>query len=298
MRIKLLSLALLTTSFAYAQSWNLTGNSGIDSSTNFIGTTDAKDFVIKTNSIERIRINPSGNIGIGIAPSPNRALNFFGNTEFVTDVTSRDSYHFFNNAQNINGGMDLMWLKYDKYQSNDIGILTLSTPLSSGDWAKPVFSVRNSGKVFIGIAWDNYALSGCSDCNSYRLFVRDGIKAEKVKVDIASANGWADYVFKKHYKLNTLDEVEKYITENGHLPNIPSAEEVVKNGINLGEMDAKLLEKIEELTLYSIGQSKQLKSQQEQIERLQQENKTLKSQAEKIEKLEQQVLQLLKNKDL
>jgi hypothetical protein len=91
------------------------------------------------------------------------------------------------------------------------------------------------------------------------------IYAKEVEV---KANVWADYVFKKDYKLRTLEEVEKHIEEKGHLPNIPSASEVEKNGINLGEMDAKLLEKIEELTLYSIEQNKQLQKQSYEIAEL------------------------------
>jgi hypothetical protein len=125
-------------------------------------------------------------------------------------------------------------------------------------------------------------MPACSDCNEYRLFVQDGIRTEKVKIDVASANNWADYVFKKEYKLRSLEEVEKHIEENGHLPNIPSAEDVVKNGINVAEMDAKLLEKIEELTLtlYSIEQ-----------------NKKLQNQAEKIDKLEKQLSQITSEKN-
>ena len=88
-------------------------------------------------------------------------------------------------------------------------------------------------------------------------------KEVEVKLDV-----WADYVFKKNYKLRTLEEVEKHIQENGHLPNIPSASEVEKNGINIGEMNTKLLEKIEELTLYSIEQNKLIKEQQKRIEAL------------------------------
>ncbi|GAB0155167.1 hypothetical protein CHRYSEOSP005_04270 [Chryseobacterium sp. Alg-005] len=91
------------------------------------------------------------------------------------------------------------------------------------------------------------------------------IYAKEVEV---KANVWADYVFKKDYKLASLEEVEKHIEEKGHLPNIPSAEEVTKKGINVAEMDSKLLEKIEELTLYSIEQSKRLKQQSEKIEKL------------------------------
>lgn len=62
--------------------------------------------------------------------------------------------------------------------------------------------------------------------------------------------GWSDFVFNDDYDLPTLQEVEKHIREKGHLKNIPSAKEVEENGIQLGEMNAKLLPKIEELTLY------------------------------------------------
>lgn len=138
--------------------------------------------------------------------------------------------------------------------------------------------VTSDGRITMG-----GATLSCPDCSDYRLFVKDGIRTEKIKIDIASANGWADYVFKKDYKLATLEEVEKHINDKGHLPNIPSAEEVVKNGLNLGEMDAKLLEKIEELTLYSIDLNKkngvlnnQLQQQQQAIDKL----------LQKVEKLE------------
>jgi hypothetical protein len=260
MRKKLLFALLAVSNLCLAQ-WNLSGNSG-NTPDNFIGTTDANDFVVKTNNIERMRINPSGNMGIGIAPSPNRALNFWGNIEFNTDTVTRDGYHFFSSGQNVGSGLDLMWLKYVNYQPNDVGLLTLATPQYAGDFPRGVFSVRANGKTFVGLL--NYSPTGCTDCNDYRLFVQNGIRTEKVKVDVASANGWADYVFRKNYQLRSLEEVERHIEEEGHLPGVPSADEVVKNGINLGEMDAKLLEKIEELTLYVIQLNKEIKQLKEE----------------------------------
>ncbi|WP_264537743.1 hypothetical protein [Flavobacterium sp. N1736] len=80
----------------------------------------------------------------------------------------------------------------------------------------------------------------------------------------------------------TLAEVENHIKEKGHLENIPSEEEVLKNGINLGEMNAKLLQKIEELTLYTIQQSKE-------IQDLKEENKSLKLLSERLAILEQKL---------
>ena len=72
---------------------------------------------------------------------------------------------------------------------------------------------------------------------------------------------WKDEVFKDDYNLLSINEVEKYISENGHLPDIPSEAEVMENGINVGEMNALLLQKIEELTLYVIELEKKIENQ-------------------------------------
>ncbi|MBI9055987.1 MAG: hypothetical protein JEY96_19355 [Bacteroidales bacterium] len=100
---------------------------------------------------------------------------------------------------------------------------------------------------------------------------------------IVTTEGWSDFVFNKDYKLKDLEEVESYIEENNHLPDIPSEKEVQENGIQLGEMDAKLLQKIEELTLYMIEQNKKTDNLIEKVETLESENIELK---EKITKLE------------
>ncbi len=89
---------------------------------------------------------------------------------------------------------------------------------------------------------------------------------------------WPDYVFKPTYQLTPLSDVNTYINENHHLPEMPSAEQVSKNGLNLGEMNEKLLKKVEELTLYLIEKDNKdkekdikLQSQQEQINQLKQQ---------------------------
>ncbi|WP_291110877.1 hypothetical protein [Dysgonomonas sp. UBA7710] len=93
------------------------------------------------------------------------------------------------------------------------------------------------------------------------------IRSKEVKIE---ATGWSDFVFNKNYDLPKLSEVEKHINEKQHLPGIPSEKEVLENGISVGEMQAKLLQKIEELTLYVITQDKRIKA-------LEEENHTLKS---------------------
>jgi len=121
-----------------------------------------------------------------------------------------------------------------------------------------------NGKVIIGTP------SGGSP-GSYKLYVQQGILTEKVKVAVDGTAQWADHVFAPSYKLRSLDEVESFINKNKHLPGIPSAEEVVKEGVDLGTMDARLLEKIEELTLYVIGLKKDM-------EKMKKENESLKNQ--------------------
>ena len=101
---------------------------------------------------------------------------------------------------------------------------------------------------------------------NYKLFVETGIRTRKVKVDIIA---WPDYVFNPTYKLPTLNELEKYLLKNQHLPDVPSAADVEKNGIDLGDNQTILLKKVEELTLYMIELNKK-------VEALAKENEALK----------------------
>ena len=113
---------------------------------------------------------------------------------------------------------------------------------------------NNNYLLFIA---DNGDVSiGTNDAQGYNLAVkgRDGIIAEEVTVKLHG--NWPDFVFKKDYGLMSLNDVEAYITENSHLPNVPSEKEIQEDGIKLGEMDAVLLRKIEELTLYTLEQQK------------------------------------------
>jgi hypothetical protein len=97
--------------------------------------------------------------------------------------------------------------------------------------------------------------------DNYRVSVNGAIRAHRVRV----YTNWADYVFDKTYDLPTLEEVENHIVEKGHLIDIPSATEVEENGIELGEMNKLLLQKIEELTLYVIDLNKELKELKSKI---------------------------------
>ena len=133
---------------------------------------------------------------------------------------------------------------------------------------------------------------GTTNPGSWRLAVNGQIRAKEIKVE----TGWSDFVFYDNYNLPTLKEVEKYIKEKGHLKDIPSAKEVEKHGIFLGEMDAKLLQKIEELTLYTIEQEKKIKSQENKISALEKSSSKIEKQQKEIEKLKTLVKKILKDK--
>ncbi|MES2765447.1 MAG: hypothetical protein V4642_06255 [Bacteroidota bacterium] len=158
---------------------------------------------------------------------------------------------------------------------NRLGEMYLRTfaPGSDDNWkATNVISMDATGHVAIG----NYIPQNPETNEKYKLWV-DGtvgvngsIKAQEVEV---VTNVWPDYVFKKGYILAPLSEVEQHIAETGHLPGIPSEAEVKKNGVNLGEMQVKLLEKIEEMTLRMIEQEKRLQALEEENKKLRETNK-------------------------
>jgi len=127
---------------------------------------------------------------------------------------------------------------------NEIDALSGGLYLNSNSHKK-VILCKNGGSVGIGTD---------TPSSSYKLSVNGGIRAKEVVVEA----GWSDFVFEKGYDLKSLGEVEEFINKNGHLPEIPNAEEIAENGVNLGEIESKLLMKIEELTLYIIDQNKRL----------------------------------------
>jgi hypothetical protein len=99
----------------------------------------------------------------------------------------------------------------------------------------------------------------------YKMAISGGIITEKVRVATNGTTFWADFVFDKKYKLRPLSEVEKFIKTNQHLPEIPSTSDVTKNGIDLAETQALLLQKVEELTLYVIHQNKKIERLEKKV---------------------------------
>ncbi|WP_278009089.1 hypothetical protein [Flavobacterium gyeonganense] len=176
-------------------------------------------------------------------------------------------------------------LVFEVYENDEAGILTLPKPDSyltiGGTQAWPIpyrLMVKNGNSKFEGTVYVDTNLGiGTSNFtdgpDTYRLSVKGKVRAEEVKV----YNTWADYVFANNYDLKPLAKVEEYITQNGHLPNVPSAKEITEKGLELGEMAKIQQEKIEELTLYLIQQNKQLEEQKAVFNTTEQRNGRIKS---------------------
>tara|TARA_R110000796_G_scaffold250650_2_gene380102 strand:+ start:159 stop:995 length:837 start_codon:yes stop_codon:yes gene_type:complete len=188
-----------------------------------------------------MRLLANGNVGIGTV-SPSAKLEVFGGDLLMKAFDNDAGDIIFQTRSDVQ--LARIW------SSPANGVSGLS--LSSGDNIPDVY-ISNYGNVGIGTINPNTKLT-----------VKGAIHAEEVKVDLSVPA--PDYVFKEDYKLKTLEETQQYIKENGHLPNIPSAQDFEENGIELGEMNMKLLEKIEELTLYILEQNQKIDKQQKRLE--------------------------------
>ena len=128
-----------------------------------------------------------------------------------------------------------------------------------------------TGDTYLATSTGNVGIGTSS--TSYKLAVNGTIRAKEVVVD----TGWSDYVFEDGYRLAPLNEVEARIKTDKHLPGIPSAAEVAEHGVSVGEMQSRLLAKVEELTLHLIAQEKQLTAQTAAIAELRHENLELRA---------------------
>jgi hypothetical protein len=208
-------------------------------------------------------IASNGNVAIGTDPTPDHKLNVAGKT-LVHGSTVHDLFDAINNQNNVASGSSVIWAayKWGSTQNNNPMLLQATGAFPGGGQDR--FVVKNNGEVVIGNAFSFL------DPNKYRLYVEKGILTERVKVAIQGTADWADYVFDENYRLKSLDEVESFVKSNKHLPGVPSAAQLVKDGgIDVNQMFAKQMEKIEELTLYMIQLKKENKELREAIEKLQ-----------------------------
>lgn len=249
-------------------------------------TTDSND---DYNSLSILRSN--GNVGIGtttpsqkldvngriIVSKPYDAIGFETNGLILRNSTMMDN-------TSVNG----ISLATSKAINYGYSINTIRTLNGQGNFNIKYHNNSISGKSRFFIDQNGKVGIGTTSTGNHKLAVEGSIGAREIKVE--AYPNWSDFVFEKSYNLPTLKEVEEHIKEKGHLKDIPNAEEIKKNGFFLGEMDAKLLQKIEELTLYTIEQEKKLKIQEKKIDALEKKNS-------EIEELKSLVHKLLKDKN-
>ena len=165
---------------------------------------------------------------------------------FLVDATYASGYIFRGRHNDINkftisgnGDIDM------KGSLDAIGDINTTGVLNAAQ-------IKTTGQVRIGDMGD---VTNINNLDSYGLLVNSGIMSKRVKC--ALVDNWSDYVFEEDYELNSLKEVENFITANKHLPNVPSAKTVETNGIDVATMDATLLRQIEELWLHTIELNKE-----------------------------------------
>lgn len=214
----------------------------------------------------RMIINSSGNVGIG-TETPAHKFDVF------TGLANVKTYNYgLETTVDTSGG----WARSIRFRNeyNNVtsafGALHGEAYISSGfnidddatGYKNAHLLVKSNGNVGIG-----------TTSPQSKLAVNGTITSKEVKV---TDTGWSDFVFEDDYALPTLNQVESFINENKHLPDIPSAKQVEEEGLSMAEMMAKQMQKIEELTLYVIEQNKKLESQNEKIVSLEKELAELK----------------------
>jgi hypothetical protein len=199
----------------------------------------------------RFVIAPGGNIGFGTSNAPETELHIFSGVTPTIKLQSNGANEESGRLSlrdDVNNGIDMY---YDGVNTIDRLIFE---PYLGGTGQGRAMAINLAGQVSIG---------GTKVATGYKLSVDGKIATEEVLVDLDA--DWPDYVFKSDYKLKSLEEVKAHIQEKGHLPNVPSANEVEENGILLGNMNKVLLEKIEELTLYILQQEERIKKLEEKL---------------------------------
>ncbi len=256
-------------------------NFGLGTFALYKNTIGVNNIAIGANSMNK---NVDGNYNIGIGNnSLSRIVNAtsnniaIGQDALAFDVSGGNNTAIGHNAGYNATGSSSVFIGYKAgYNETSNNMLYISnsdvsTPLIKGNFGSNWLRLNSKTSGYLVIGDFDTAPSATPGtggialpanigvANGYRLVVQDGILCEKLKVALRSTGGdWADYVFEPDYKLMPLEDVEKFTKENKHLPNVPSAEEMVKNGLDLSKTSKMFMEKIEELTLHIIELNKRI----------------------------------------
>lgn len=232
----------------------------------------------QTAAASRLFINgTNGNVGIGTT-APAAGLNVHNGALYLSGAVAGygGPQLFFSNTQS-----QVEWAEEYTTAATQSGLNFWRPFGATGTPGNYMLFLANNGKV--GVNTDNPtaqltvngktligdpAAVNINTTSPYGLYVQNGILTSKIRAAVVNSTYWADYVFADNYKLRSLTEVEKFVKTNKHLPEVPSAAEVERDGVDMATMDATLLKKVEELTLYMIDQNKKIEAQQQEIEAL------------------------------
>jgi len=218
----------------------------------------------------KLVLNPfGGNVGIGTNFTPEYKLHLYSTGEQLMKVDGTNSiFAFHDRTSNAQYGFFRAWTNNPFNPAGYYGFEIGAPPSLGGEPTKKLFFTTNYN-IRMAIMENGNIGIGVPDPGAYKLAVNGTIRANEVIVE----TGWADYVFDKKFRLKPLQEVERFIKANKHLPDIPSASEIQKNGAKLAELTTKMMQKIEELTLYSIAQEKKLEKLEAELAQLKAVNK-------------------------
>lgn len=247
-----------------------TGPQGIPSNFMALGLTNSQ--TVWTGSGSVLLSNPQGlyiatsSSGIYGVGQLEQAIRF--NVKSTGEVNHYGPAFVMNVAPQLTGNNRKTKLIFRNPQQagNNKDLFTIESTLSSDSQSPNMLSFMSKQQG--GSAWFNMPVRIGGNqheeekiTSAHKFYVAGGILAERVKVKTYA--NWPDYVFGEEYKLMPFNELREYIDLKHHLPGVPSADEVVEDGIELSEMNAKLLEKVEELTLYVLKLEERLKELEE-----------------------------------
>lgn len=255
----LLCIAVVTSTYAQItiEDWQIGVVNGSDGTLGVSITSDDPDF---TEPI--VSVTQEGKVGVGTS-APLQDLHVVGGNIMISKISTKTR------ADGSNNGSILFGADVNDKDKNS----------RRGSWGIEYVSTDSEGYGlnFWKVGGFNYALFLQNNGNigigtkspAYKLDVIGTIRAREILVDLNGVGG-ADFVFDTNYRLRPLSEVQSFIAENKHLPEIQSAKDMQQNGVSVNELQFQLLQKIEELTLYIIEQDQQIKDLQQKVEQLQQ----------------------------